>query len=128
MCHTRAFQRLLPFCAAFAVYAFRGKQTPKGLVQTLAVLVGDFFETLATSSGFDALLFFGRLFKALTTLDIGDDAVLFAGLGEALQRSFEGFVGFYDYADHSVPLVGFCEPIISIYPWPVNQVGFSAGI
>ena len=56
-------------------------------------------------SRFDALLFFGRLFEALALLDIGDDAVLFAGLGETLESAFKRFVGLNNYADHDYPLV-----------------------
>ena len=75
------------------------------LVEALAVLVSDFFQALAASSSFDALLFFGRLFEALTLLDIGNDAVLFARLGETLESAFERFVGLNNYADHDYPLV-----------------------
>ena len=77
------------------------------LVETLAVLVSDFFQALATSSSFDALLFFRRLFEALTLLDIGNDAVLFARLGETLESAFERFVGLNNNADHDNPLVKF---------------------
>ena len=75
------------------------------LVETLAVLVSDFLEALATGGSFDALLFFGRLFEALALLDIGNDAVLFAGLGETLESAFERFVGLNNNADHDYPLV-----------------------
>ena len=78
---------------------------PLQLVEALAVLVSDFLKTLATGSGFDALLFFGRLFEALALLDIGNDAVLFAGLGETLESAFKRFVGLNNYADHDDPLV-----------------------
>ena len=77
----------------------------QGLIQALAILFSNFLETLATSSSLNALLFFRRLFIALIALDIRNDAVLFSALGEALQRSFEGFVWFYNYADHGYPLV-----------------------
>ena len=62
-------------------------------------------ETLATGSRFNALLFFGRLFEALTLLDIGNDAILFARLGETLECAFERFVGLNNNADHDIPLV-----------------------
>ncbi len=75
------------------------------LVEALAVLVSDFLEALATGGSFDALLFFGRLFEALALLDIGNDAVLFAGLGETLESAFKRFVGLNNYADHDDPLV-----------------------
>jgi len=75
------------------------------LVETLAVLVSNLFETLATSSRFNALLFFGGLFEALALLDIGNDAVLFARLGETLESAFERFVGLNNNADHDNPLV-----------------------
>ena len=75
------------------------------LVEALAVLVSDFLQALAAGSRFDALLFFRRLFEALALLDIGDDAVLFAGLGETLESAFKRFVGLYNYTDHDDPLV-----------------------
>ena len=78
---------------------------PLQLVEALAVLVSDFLKTLATGSSLDALLFFGRLFKALALLDIGNDAVLFARLGETLESAFERFVGLNNNADHDYPLV-----------------------
>jgi len=74
------------------------------LVQTLAVLFCNFFETLATSSGLNTLLSLRRLLVTLIALDVGNNPVLFAGLGEALESSFEWFVRFYDYADHDDPL------------------------
>ncbi len=91
---------------ASLVYTYSA-QAEAFLVEALAILVGYFFQALAAGGGLDALLLFGRLFETLTALDIGDDAVLFAGLGEALQRSFEGFVRFYNNANHGIPLVGF---------------------
>ena len=75
------------------------------LVEALAVLVSDFLKTLATGSSLDALLFFRRLFEALALLDIGNDAVLFAGLGKTLESAFERFVGLNNNADHDNPLV-----------------------
>ena len=75
------------------------------LVEALAVLVSDFLQALATGSSLDALLLFGRLFEALALLDIGNDAILFAGLGETLESAFKRFVGLNNYADHDFPLV-----------------------
>ena len=75
------------------------------LVEALAVLVSDLLKTLATGSSLDALLFFRRLFEALALLDIGNDAVLFAGLGKTLESAFERFVGLNNNADHDNPLV-----------------------
>ena len=80
-------------------------ETGSKLVEALTVLVSDFLQALATSSSFDALLFFRRLFEALTLLDIGNDAILFAGLGETLESAFKRFVGLNNYADHDYPLV-----------------------
>ena len=78
---------------------------PLQLVEALAILVSDFLKALATSGSFDTLLLFGRLFEALALLDIGDDAVLFAGLSKTLESAFERFVGLNNYADHDNPLV-----------------------
>ena len=75
------------------------------LVEALAVLVSDFLQALATGSSLDALLLFGRLFEALALLDIGNDAILFARLGETLESAFERFVGLNNNADHDNPLV-----------------------
>jgi hypothetical protein len=75
------------------------------LIQALAIRFSDFFQALATGSGLNALVGLGWLFVTLVTLDIGDDAIFFAGLGKALESSFEWFVWFYDYTDHSDPLV-----------------------
>ena len=71
------------------------------LVETLAVCVSEFFQTLATSSGFNALLFFRRLFIALTLLHVRDDSVLFARLGETLESAFERFIRLNYDTDHS---------------------------
>ena len=78
---------------------------PLQLVEALAVLVSNFLEALATGSRFDALLLFGGLFKALALLDIGNDAVLFAGLGETLESAFKRFVGLNNYTNLDDPLV-----------------------
>ena len=99
----QSLKRCPRICKAVATIANRLCRTR--LVETLAVLVSDFFQALATGGSFDALLFFRRLFEALTLLDIGNDAVLFARLGETLESAFERFVGLNNYADHDYPLV-----------------------
>ena len=47
---------------------------------------------------------FSKRWRFLTS-DIGNDAVLFAGLGETLESAFKRFVGLNNYADHDDPLV-----------------------
>lgn len=91
------------------------------LVQTLAVQFCNFFQTLATCCGFYTLFSLRRLFIALIALDIGNDSVLLAALGETFEGSFEWFVWFYDYADHDGPLVLFYRQTLVNPYFPVKR-------